>query len=436
MIHFEVTSQDLSLISPLLWIGVTALLVLVVDLFRFDRENKNFAFHLSWAGIVVAFLYDLFLMSNDIRHQAAFGGLIQSDRLAQVFIALILISALLAVFLSRSFMKRAGVVLAEYYVMLLAVVMGMIIIAMAGDLIVLFLGVELLSIPLYVLAAFLRDRRLSVEAGLKYFLLGAFASGFLLYGIVLLYGATGTTSIPQMVTALSREALSGLSLVGFALIAVGLAFKIAAVPFHMWAPDVYEGAPTPITAFMATGVKIAGFAAIIRIFAYLNTSANEVLALGAAWLAVLTMIVGNLGALPQTNIKRMLAFSSVAHAGYLDMAGLAQKHQGIALPMAIFMFTLAGLPPSAGFFGKFYLFKAAVDAGMIWLAVIAVIMSVVSLYYYLRVITTMYLISAADDSTEVEFNFCPALVTLISVAGVLILGIFPAFGLNILQSIF
>ncbi|MHC4944657.1 MAG: NADH-quinone oxidoreductase subunit N, partial [Planctomycetota bacterium] len=233
------------------------------------------------------------------------------------------------------------------------------------------------------------------------------------------------------------------------------------------------------------------FAAIIRIFAYLNTSANEVLALGAAWLAVLTMIVGNLGALPQTNIKRMLAFSSVAHAGYLlvglaaglamtdpgsaaeayrailyylaaytfmtvgafgivvflkrrgmecnriqDMAGLAQKHQGIALPMAIFMFTLAGLPPSAGFFGKFYLFKAAVDAGMIWLAVIAVIMSVVSLYYYLRVITTMYLISAADDSTEVEFNFCPALVTLISVAGVLILGIFPAFGLNILQSIF
>ncbi|MHC4941462.1 MAG: NADH-quinone oxidoreductase subunit N, partial [Planctomycetota bacterium] len=257
MIHFEVTSQDLSLISPLLWIGVTALLVLVVDLFRFDRENKNFAFHLSWAGIVVAFLYDLFLMSNDVRHQAAFGGLIQSDRLAQVFIALILISALLAVFLSRSFMKRAGVVLAEYYVMLLAVVMGMIIIALAGDLIVLFLGVELLSIPLYVLAAFLRDRRLSVEAGLKYFLLGAFASGFLLYGIVLLYGATGTTSIPQMVTALSREALSGLSLVGFALIAVGLAFKIAAVPFHMWAPDVYEGAPTPITAFMATGVKIA-----------------------------------------------------------------------------------------------------------------------------------------------------------------------------------
>jgi NADH-quinone oxidoreductase subunit N len=491
MIHFEVTSQDISLISPLIWIAVTALLVLVVDLFRFDREKKSFAFHLSWAGIVVAFLYDLFLMSNDVRNQAAFGGLIRSDRLAQVFIALILISALLAVFLSRSFMKRTGTVLAEYYVMLLAVVMGMIIIAMAGDLIVLFLGVELLSIPLYVLAAFLRDKRRSVEAGLKYFLLGAFASGFLLYGIVLLYGATGTTSIPQMVTILSRDALSGLSLTGFALIAVGLAFKIAAVPFHMWAPDVYEGAPTPITAFMATGVKIAGFAAIIRIFAFLNTSANETLALGAAWLAVITMIIGNLGALPQTNIKRMLAFSSVAHAGYLlvglaaglaltepgraaeayrailyylaaytfmtvgafgmiiflkrkgtecngiqDMAGLAQRHQGVALPMAIFMFTLAGIPPSAGFFGKFYLFKAAVDAGLIWLAVIAVIMSVVSLYYYLRVITTMYLVPAADDSTEVEFNFYPAIVTLISVAGVLILGIFPAFGLNILQSIF
>jgi NADH-quinone oxidoreductase subunit N len=255
----------------------------------------------------------------------------------------------------------------------------------------------------------------------------------------------------------------------------------------MWAPDVYEGAPTPITAFMATGVKIAGFVAIIRVFAFLDTPAQATLTAGAAVLAVLTMVVGNLGALPQNNIKRMLAFSSVAHAGYLlvgmaaglcsksseayqaimyylvaytfmnvgafgiivflkskgkecneidDLAGLSQSHPGLALPMAIFMFTLAGIPPSAGFFGKFYLFKAAVDAGLIWLAVIAVLMSVVSLYYYLRVITTMYLKKPVGEAPEAEP--CPYLATvaLISVAGVLLLGIFPEDLLNLLGTVF
>lgn len=484
-IHFEIPAEDLGLIGPLLIITLTACLVLVIDLFRIGQP-KQFAFHLSWFGIVAASVYNFLLWSReDLR--PVFGGMLTVDRFAVLFNALLYLSALLTLLLSRSYMKRAGLVIAEYYVMILAVVMGMSIIAMSGDLIVLFLGVELLSIPLYVLAAILRNRRASVEAGLKYFLLGAFASCFLLYGIALLYGACGTTSIPEMITDVNQQEPSKLLMAGFALIAVGLAFKIAAVPFHMWAPDVYEGAPTPITAFMATGVKIAGFAAIIRVFAYLDTPSNQTLSTAAAVVAVITMLVGNLGALPQMNIKRMLAFSSVAHAGYLlvglsaglavddpeayraisyylaaytfmtvgafgiiiflnikgkecnqipDMAGLAQRHPGIALPMAIFMFTLAGLPPSAGFFGKFYLFKAAVSADMVWLAIVAAIMSVLSLYYYLRVITTMYLMPPRDEPAEAEFHFCPALVTLISVAGVLLLGIFPIWGLDLLKHVF
>jgi len=287
------------------------------------------------------------------------------------------------------------------------------------------------------------------------------------------------------VASASGGAPSSLMLAGLALIAIGLSFKVASVPFHMWAPDVYDGAPTPITAFMATAVKIAGFAAIIRVFAHIDPS-WEFLSGCMAFLAILSMAVGNLGALPQTRIKRMLAFSSIAHAGYLlvglsaglkmgsndayqaiafylaaytfmnigafciiiflnskgdevhnisDLAGLSRKHPGLALAMAIFMFTLAGLPPSAGFFGKFYLFKAAVDANMIGLAVTGVLLSVVSLFYYLRVITTMYLQEPKEDAPDADY--CPYLVTcaLISVFGVSILGIIPSFGINILSQV-
>jgi NADH-quinone oxidoreductase subunit N len=483
-IHFEISSQDLALIGPLLILALTACVVLVIDFFRIGRD-KSFAFYLTALGIVVAAVYDILMLGKDLR--PVFGGLVTVDRLSILFNALLFLSALLAVFLSRTYLRRENRGLAEYYLMVLMVLMGMSIMASSGDLMVLFLGVELLSIPLYVLAAFLRNRRASVEAGLKYFLLGAFASAFLLFGIALLYGATGSTLLPRVIAVLSQGAPTPLALCGLGLIAVGLAFKVAAVPFHMWAPDVYEGAPTPITAFMATGVKVAGFVAIIRVFAFLETPAHDTLAAGAAALAVLTMLVGNLGALPQKNIKRMLAFSSVAHAGYLlvgvaaglksqspeafqaimyyllaytfmnvgafgtiiflssrgrecneidDLKGLSLNHPGVALPMAIFMFTLAGIPPSAGFFGKFYLFKAAVDAGMVWLAVTAVLMSVISLYYYLRIITTMYLKKPATESPVAEP--CPYLATvaLVSVAGVLLIGVFPEDLLKLLGTVF
>ena len=482
-IHFEITPGDLALIRPLLVLAATAALVLIMDLFR-KGKDKSFAFWLTLLGLAATFAVNTGLWWH--KDGTPFGGLLSVDSFSIVFTALLITAAILATFLSRSYARHCEGAQPEYYALILMGLMGMTLVAMAADLMMLFLGIELLSIPLYVLAAYQRSRRVSVEAGLKYFLLGAFASGFLLYGIALLYGASGTTRIAQLVTRVATEGPSALFLGGCALTAVGLAFKIAAAPFHMWAPDVYEGAPTPITAFMATAVKIAGFAAIIRVFAHLPGESAQTLASGAAALAVLTMAVGNLGALPQTRIKRMLAFSSVAHAGYLlvgvsaglaknnpeayraiayylaaytfmnlgafgviifldrkgeecldidDLSGLSRRHPGLALAMAIFMFTLAGMPPSAGFFGKFYLFKAAVDAEQIGLAVTAVLLSVVSLFYYLRVITVMYLKKPAEEPPEAVG--CPFLVvgTLVAVTGVFVLGILPSLGMDILARV-
>lgn len=491
-IHFKALWEDAGYVWPLVVVLLTAVLVFLVDLVR-GRRARGAVFFLTLLGLGCALVYDLVLLLGRVHlPPTLFSGLVAPDPFALVFNALVYLSAFLCVLLSHTYLQRSNTPPAAFYGLLLFVVSGMNTMALSGDLMVLFLGVELLSIPLYVLAAFLRDRRTSIEAGFKYFLLGAFASAFLLYGIVLLYGATGTTLIPKMVTVISRGGASGLVLCGLALTAVGFAFKVAAVPFHMWAPDVYEGAPTPITAFMATAVKVAGFAAILRVFAHVAAASPEavgsLLASGAAVLAALTMVVGNLGALPQRNIKRMLAYSSVAHAGYLlvgvaaglavndaeayravafylaaytfmnigafamviflhhrggecndieHMAGRARRFPGMALAMAIFMFTLAGLPPSAGFFGKFYLFKAAVNAGMIKLAVLGVLMSVVSLFYYLRVVTTLYL-KSAPEGDKPELTPCPylAVAALCSVAGVLLMGVFPPYFMDLLGRIF
>jgi NADH-quinone oxidoreductase subunit N len=480
------TPEDLPMIEPLLAVGITAAAVLIVDLFRVGK-GKGFAFVLTLVGLVYALVRNFMLW--DVAAADIFGGLLTLDRVGTGFNAVFLIAAIFSVMLSRTYMRRTGIVLAEYYVLLLSTVMGMMIMAQANDLIVLFLGLELLSIPLYVLAAFLRKRKQSVEAGVKYFLLGAFSSCFLVYGIALLYGATGSTLIASVVEAARSGAADPFLLkAGLGLFIAALGFKVAAVPFHMWAPDVYEGSPTPITAYMATAVKAAGFAALVRVFAGLSgVFGEETVTSLIALIALVTMIVGNLGALPQKNIKRMLAFSSIAHAGYIlvgvaaltaapgvqaaegvlfyliaytftnlgafaviifltgrkgeyneisDFAGLAVRSPILALSMAVFMFTLTGIPPTAGFFGKFYLFKAAVDADLVWLAVAGVLMSVVSLYYYVRVVATMYLKPSEDEAPGMEQ--CPwlAAVSLVSVAGVLLLGIFPQTLLTALESIF
>jgi NADH-quinone oxidoreductase subunit N len=324
----------------------------------------------------------------------------------------------------------------------------MMLMAQAADLIVIFLALELLSIPLYVLSAFARPRLDSEEAGLKYFLLGSFSTGFVVYGIALVFGATGATQLAQIVSAVAGSgATPTLSLpllgVGAALILVGFGFKVAAVPFHMWTPDVYQGAPTPVTSFMAVGAKAAGFAALLRIFVSALPSLELDLVPVLWGLAALTMLVGNLLAISQTNIKRMLAYSSIAHAGYIlmaltafgkplvagdavasalfylvtyaitsfgtwavvialektegkgleiaDYAGLGRKRPLLAAAMTIFMLSLTGMPPTLGLVGKFYLFRTAIQGGFIGLAVIGVLTSLISAYYYLRVVVTMYM---------------------------------------------
>ncbi len=478
--------EELSLIHPLLIVALTAGLVLVADLVQ-KGKGKEFAFIISLLGLLVALFTSLVGWDDD--SSVIFNGLYTVDRLGSVFDVIFLVAAVLTVLLSWTYMKRTGVTAAEYYVLLLCTLMGMMIMAHANDLILLFVGLELLSIPLYVLAAFLRQRSRSTEAGLKYFLLGAFASCIVLYGIALLYGAAGSTQLPLIAAEMGTAGSSFLFMAGLAFVIAGLGFKVAAVPFHMWAPDVYEGAPTPITAFMATAVKAAGFAALVRAFHELAGAFDSAAITGViSAIALLTMLIGNLGALPQTNIKRLLAYSSIAHAGYIlvgvaamtastlgkegaeavlfyllaytftnlgafavvifligqkeeyneisDLAGLSRKHPVLALSMAVFMFTLTGIPPTAGFFGKFLLFKAAVDADLIVLAVAGILMSVISLYYYVRVVAYIYMRPSRGETPVMDQSSTLAIVSLISVAGVLLLGIFPQPLLNVLKTVF
>jgi NADH-quinone oxidoreductase subunit N len=341
-------------------------------------------------------------------------------------------------------LKRQQMVRGEYYTLLLFSVAGMMLMAKAADLMVMFLALELLSIPLYVLTAFARPREVGEEASLKYFLLGAFAAAFFVYGIALTYGAAQTTQIAGIAAAVDTGGANlTLLALGAGLLLVGLGFKVAAVPFHMWTPDVYHGAPSPVTGFMAAGAKVAGFAALLRVMVLAFPVLGDQLTPIVWVLALLTMLVGNLAALAQKNIKRMLAYSSIAHAGYMlvavvafadaklapmavaavlfylgayavtnfgawavvvavertegrgleiaDYAGLGRKHPWLALAMTVFMLSFGGFPPTVGFVGKFYLFRVALDAGYVGLAIVGVLASVVSVYYYMRVVTTMYM---------------------------------------------
>ena len=375
---------------------------------------------------------------------SAFGGMLVMDGFSTFVTLLLVASGLLAIALSTDYLKRMDIGRAEYYTLMLFSISGMMLMAGAADLIVIFLALELLSIPLYVLAAFAQPDPQSEEAGLKYFLLGAFASGFLLYGIAFVYGATGTTGLSAVFVA----AQSGLEspillLIGAALILVGLGFKVAAVPFHMWTPDVYEGSPTTVTAFMAAGAKIGGFAALIRTFIVAFPSISEEIVPVLWALAALTLIVGNVLAIAQDNVKRMLAYSSISHAGFLlmalvpfaddsarfdvvasalfyllafiltsfgswgvvialekkagrglafkDYAGLGQKEPLMALAMLVFMLSFTGIPPTLGFAGKFFLFRAVLEGGYVGLAVVGVLASLISAYYYLRLVIVMYM---------------------------------------------
>jgi NADH-quinone oxidoreductase subunit N len=395
------------------------------------------------------------------------------DNLSVFFTCIFCLSSALAILLSIEYNRRERINMGEYYGLILFCTVGMIILASSADLIMIFLGIEIVSICLYVLAGIRRTDPKSNEASLKYFLLGAFATGFLLYGMALLYGTTGTTKLTQIAALLnSGEVFSQpMMLMGVVLLVLGFGFKVASVPFHMWAPDVYQGAPTPVTAFMAVGPKAAAFAAFFRVFA------EGIPELAPSWemilsiVAVISMFVGNLGAIVQTNIKRLLAYSSVSHVGYILIAiiaknslggasllfymlsyafmifgafgvvimlgregeenlelenysGLGFKHPVLAMSMSIFLLSLGGLPPLAGFIAKFYIFQAALKEGFVILVILAVLNSAISFYYYLKVIVYMYM---KEPVKEFQLSLTPItlLVVGIGVLGTLELGIFP-----------
>ncbi|RMH43450.1 MAG: NADH-quinone oxidoreductase subunit N [Deltaproteobacteria bacterium] len=440
--------SDLLWQLPLLALAGTATLLVVAEAFA-AGERRGFLMKLAVAGCAVAAVAAIVLWRKlDGGSRTLMGGMVVADDLSMLFAVLVAGVTAFTAMSSADYLREHGFELGEYYGVLLLSATGMVMLASAGNLVTAFIGIETMSLGAYVLIASRRGVTRSAEAALKYFLMGAFATGFLLYGIALVYGATGTTDLGILASRAVADATDPLLVCGMYLLIVAFGFKVAAVPFHMWAPDAYEGAPTPVTGFMAAGVKAAAFAAVLRVFP--AALGGDVLPYGTmgwagifAALAAITMTVGNLGALRQDNVKRMLAYSSIAHAGtmlvavaaagigvaaaqpallyYLiayavttvgafavaawvgsrgeerelidDWSGLAKAHPGAALAMTVFMLSLGGIPPLAGFFGKFYVFEAAMrapDGQLLWLVVIGVLNSVVSIYYYLRLVTAMY----------------------------------------------
>ncbi|HCC78652.1 MAG: hypothetical protein A2X25_10060 [Chloroflexi bacterium GWB2_49_20] len=434
------TQTDLLTLLPNILLVTWACILLLVDLFIPQRRKGMIAL-LAVFGLAVVMGI---VLAQAGREMTAFNGMIVVDGFSVFLSVLFLATGILGIAIAYGYLKRMGIERGEYYTLMLFSISGMLLMAQAADLIVIFLGLELLSIPLYVLAAWARPRLESEEAGLKYFLLGAFATGFVVYGIAMTFGATGSTRLSEIVARVAGgEAVTTLLLIGAALLLVGFGFKVAAVPFHMWTPDVYQGAPTSVTGFMAVGAKAAGFAALLRIFVSAFPSLSVDLVPVLWGLAAVTMIGGNLIAIAQTDIKRMLAYSSIAHAGYIlmafvpygnpkvahdsvasalfylvayaitsfgawamvialekaegkgleinDYAGLGRKHPAMAAAMTVFMLSLTGIPPTLGLIGKLYLFRSVVEGGFIGLAIIGVLTSLISAYYYLRVVVVMYM---------------------------------------------
>ena len=460
----------LSTLGPVLVIMGTAALVLLLDLLP-PRDSKDHVASLSLAGIVGALLLTVWRWGADER---AFRDMVVLDPYVSFFYVVICYALALIVLLSMDYLKRAGVESGEYYALVLFAGSGMMLMASAADLIVIFLALELMSLSLYVLAGLFKTSLSSSEASMKYFLLGVFASSFLLYGVALVYGATGTTHIDRVAAALAGKTPPPLLVIGLGMMLVGFGFKISSVPFHMWAPDVYQGAPTSVTALIATGSKAAAFAALLRVlFSGMRAAQADWSAL--LWIvAALTMTVGNVVAIAQSNLKRMLAYSSVAHVGYMlvgivaggaggagavlfyllaytfttvgtfgvitlcerarseeavevaDYAGLGRRHPLLAFVLTLFLLSLVGIPPLAGFVGKFYLFGAAVRGGYVWLAVIAVLNSAIAAYYYLRVIVHMYMREPEGEAAGWVPSFAGGLALAIALVGIIVLGVMPA----------
>ncbi len=461
---------DLSQIAPIVALTVFLLFAIVVDL-ALPKSRRGDAVAMVAAVGYVAALATAFYRWNYGNNGPAYSGYASGDKFSLFFEMLFAVLGILTLAVSHSYLQRRRFVVGEFHVLILAAVIGMMVLASATSLVTAFLGLELLSIALYIVCGYARGETQSQEAAAKYLLVGGFASAFVLYGMALVYGGAGTTLIPDIATTLGTSSSGNpLILLGIVLMGVGFAFKISAAPFHMWTPDVYQGAPIPVTAFMSVGTKAAGFAMIIRVFAGgLPHLAPEWQVL-LAFVAATSMIVGNLMAIAQSSLKRLLAYSGIAQAGYVligviaggqsglaavlfylfvymfmnfgafavvttlagpegdrdrlsDLDGLYRRSPLMAILMTVFMLSLAGFPPFVGFFGKLFLFTAGVSAGYTWLVVLAVLMSVVSVYYYVRVLIPVWSSSTRTDKLESSVSSTMAIV----LSGVLslVLGLYP-----------
>ena len=464
--------EDLLRLTPELLLCMTGILLMVIEPFL-TQGRRVLLVSLAGGGAGLALLATVY----PALHQGeAFSGLLRIDRFSIFFHVLLGLVAVLVILASSDYLERENIQHGEYYALVLFAAAGMGVMASSAELMTAFVGLEISSISTYILAGYRRDTPGSNEAAMKYFLLGSFATAFFLYGVALLYGATGTTRLEHMVPTALPGAPELLRL-GLVLVLVGLGFKVAAAPFQLWAPDVYQGAPTPVTALMASGPKAAAFALLLRIL--VTVDAAGPLWFWALWVsAALTMVAGNLAALVQTNIKRMLAYSSIAHAGYIlvalaaaaasdnlalgaaavmyylaayalmklgafvvvaqvggaaerhleinDLAGLGTRQPLIAACFSLFLLSLLGLPVTAGFLGKFYIFNAALASQLIGLAVLLALNSVVGAFYYLRVLTVMYMREPEKDAVETPIPWAVTAVLAVAAIGTLYLGLFPA----------
>jgi len=467
------TITDLYSILPVLVLVVWALFLLLSDLWL-SKHTPAWTPILAVVGLLLALGSSLFLTGKSM---TGFSGFILVDGFSNFLQPLFAITGILAIGLAFDYLKRLQIHHGEYYTLILFSVSGMMLMASAGDLLMVFLSLELLSIPLYIMASMAAPRLESEESGLKYFLLGTFASGFLLFGIALVYGATASTNLNSIVTVVKAGSYDPtLMIVGSVLVLISFGFKVAAVPFQSWTPDVYQGAPSPVSAFMSVGVKAAGFAALLRVFSLVFSELSPALTPVFWVIAALTMIVGNVVAVAQTNLKRMLAYSSIAHAGYLlmafvpfgdaatrqnsiaaalfyllayglaslgawavlisiegekysgntldDLAGLGKKSPLTAALMTVFMLSFTGIPLTLGFWGKFYLFRTAIEGGFMGLAVIGLLTSLVSAFYYLRVVVKMYF---AEGEAAFHWNFWTSAVAIFAGLALLVFSFVPGW---------
>ncbi|MCD6527190.1 MAG: NADH-quinone oxidoreductase subunit N [Desulfuromonas sp.] len=472
LVQTAMQNVNFAAIMPSLVLACFGMVLLLINAF----SRRGATAHVALISLVALLTSGYTAVMGWNNPQAGFAGHAVLDNYAIFFTIIFLIAAGLTILMSDSYLKREGYPVGEYYTLIVFSTVGAMLMASGTDLMTIFLGLEVLSVSLYVLAGFFRGQLRSNEAGLKYFLLGAFSTGFLLYGMALIYGVSGTTNLVDIgafFAASPAAATNPVAIAGMLLMSTGFLFKIAIAPFHMWAPDVYEGSPTPITAFMSAGPKAAAFAALLRIF-LVSLGSMEGTWSSMLWvLAVLTMITGNFLALNQDNLKRMLAYSSIAHAGYAlvglvaaneigisgvlfymlaytfmnigafavlvlvgkqgeenltlqGFAGFGYKRPLLAVLMTICLFSLMGIPPSAGFSGKFFIFAGALDAGYVWLAILGVLNSAVSLYYYLRVMVFMYFKDPEEDFEWIQLKPGATICIVLSVIAVLYMGIVPS----------